>query len=358
MKKTKGGSSTLIAILGITIAITGLYDMIQHGEYTRYEWMGMCFTNMLLFIGGLTIALFFRDNIRLSVSTTMVIIGIWGITNNIWFLDLSHTYLVQWIVSILSVISCILLIYFGVSLWLETSNGTMKGIIAIGILLFMILIPIIYEMHKGTPIPVVFSNNLHQIPMTIMFIVVIFILTNKEMMLPSVTSRITQNTIAITRSLSNEAEWYISHKELAILKNNDMKHWRHLDNAGPVEYERKMVLFGMKGSELLLQRWKGDDRVHLNVRPLFSDSSLVNISIIVNCIIEEKDEKGETFKIRIYGNDGKFMDFMVKDPNDEHVGYIGSRRRNKKIKDLNKYTKALSGRADRIHEEIVDDLLR
>lgn len=356
--KRRGGTVVLITVLGVAIATTGMYDMLRHATTIEYEWMGACVTNLLLFFGGLTIVLFCRENIRMTTVTTMLLISVWGIVNSILKLDPSNTTLVMWSVSMLSLVLCVLLLYSATSIWLETSNGTMKGIIAIGILLLLIIIPMIYEIHKGTPIPIVFRDNVDQIPMAVMFIIVIVILTNKEMMLPSITSRITQNTIAITRSLSNEAEWYISPKELAIIKNNDMAHWKHIDDGSPVEYERRMVLFGMIGSELLLQRWKGDERIHLNVRPLFPDSSIANISITINHIAENVDEDGNTTRVRFYGTDGLFMDFVVKDPNVEQVGYIDSRKRNKKISDLNKYTEAVTGRIDRINDTVIDDLIK
>ena len=76
------------------------------------------------------------------------------------------------------------------------------------------------------------------------------------------------------------------------------------------------------GVELLLQKWNGDERMHLCVRTKGLGTYRIVLTMPIEQTVMNGDE-GTASKVRFYGADGMFADVVIMNPEDINKGYIG-----------------------------------
>ena len=329
MKRTE----ILTALMGLIIALTGTYFLV-----TRYfmegEWEYTDLASyIILIVGGAIVTLFCRKDIRKGIIAALLTIGISTIvdysyyflfSDDIVFVAFSNVYLIVSVV----------LIYYAISLMFHTSAGSIKGIVCLGILALFEFFPTLYLIYMGGEPLTLVEENLDMIAYGVMHITVVLILSRKDMLLETLSKRIDRNSKCVYGNACTPADAYIDRPDLSILLDGTDTGWEYFDS-GPIECERPIRLY-RTDMELRLQRWKNDDRMHISVCTAGSDSYKVILSMPVQSMVLDTDDRSTAERVRFYGYDGVLMDILVRNYEDEKKGYIETMRFNRKRKKMKK----------------------
>jgi hypothetical protein len=215
------------------------------------------------------------------------------------------------------------MIYYGMSLFIGIKSGSMKCIVCIAALILIEVIFPLLQLHRGMPFFDVLYEYSDILIYMLLHVMLVIILTRKEMKIPSFQKRIVKNSDIIFDQMVTDPDTYIMRSDLPkLLSTEDGPEWVHIEG-GPIERELAVPLQGNKpGVELLLQKWNGDERMHLCVRTKGLGTYRIVLTMPIEQTVMNGDE-GTASKVRFYGADGMFADVVIMNPEDINKGYIG-----------------------------------
>lgn len=318
MKKTE----LWITVLAVIMIITGAYFVIrcfQDGVYTWGEIAGFS----IQALGGVVLLIWFRQKLVKGVAVALMMIGLSCLLVYVHYLY-TDVETGSFVFAILYVVAGAVMIYYGASLFIGIKSGSMKCIVCLLALIVVELIFPLLQLHRGMPFFDVLDYYSDVFVYMILHIILIVILTRKEMKIPSFQKRLTKNSDVIFDQWATDSETFIMREDLPkLLSKEDGPEWVHIEG-GPIERELVVQLQGNKpGVELVLQKWSGDERVHLCVRT----KGLGTYRVVLTMPIEQTVMDGDAStapKVRFYGTDGMFADIVVKNPEDIDQGYFGT----------------------------------
>lgn len=316
MKKTE----TWITILAAIMLITGVYFVIRCLQDTIVLLEVVGFAVQAL--GGVILLKWFRSKLVKGVAVALMVVGV---SNILVYFQYLYTDVEtgSFIFAILYVVAGAVMIYYGMSLFIGIKSGSMKCIVCIAALILIEVIFPLLQLHRGMPFFDVLYEYSDILIYMLLHVMLVIILTRNEMKIPSFQKRIVKNSDIIFDQMVTDPETYIMRSDLPkLLSTEDGPEWVHIEG-GPIERELAVPLQGNKpGVELLLQKWNGDERMHLCVRTKGLGTYRIVLTMPIEQTVMNGDE-GTASKVRFYGADGMFADVVIMNPEDINKGYIG-----------------------------------
>jgi len=316
MKKTE----TWITILAAIMLITGVYFVIRCLQDTIVLLEVVGFAVQAL--GGVILLMWFRSKLVKGVAVALMVVGV---SNILVYFQYLYTDVEtgSFIFAILYVVAGAVMIYYGMSLFIGIKSGSMKCIVCIAALILIEVIFPLLQLHRGMPFFDVLYEYSDILIYMLLHVMLVIILTRKEMKIPSFQKRIVKNSDIIFDQMVTDPDTYIMRSDLPkLLSTEDGPEWVHIEG-GPIERELAVPLQGNKpGVELLLQKWNGDERMHLCVRTKGLGTYRIVLTMPIEQTVMNGDE-GTASKVRFYGADGMFADVVIMNPEDINKGYIG-----------------------------------
>lgn len=316
MKKTE----TWITILAAIMLITGVYFVIRCLQDTIVLLEVVGFAVQAL--GGVILLKWFRSKLVKGVAVALMVVGV---SNILVYFQYLYTDVEtgSFIFAILYVVAGAVMIYYGMSLFIGIKSGSMKCIVCIAALILIEIIFPLLQLHRGMPFFDVLYEYSDILIYMLLHVMLVIILTRNEMKIPSFQKRIVKNSDVIFDQMVTDPDTYIMRSDLPkLLSTEDGPEWVHIEG-GPIERELAVPLQGNKpGVELLLQKWNGDERMHLCVRTKGLGTYRIVLTMPIEQTVMNGDE-GTASKVRFYGADGMFADVVIMNPEDINKGYIG-----------------------------------
>lgn len=316
MKKAE----TWITILAAIMLITGVYFIIRCLQDTIVLLEVVGFAVQAL--GGVILLKWFRSKLVKGVAVALMVVGV---SNILVYFQYLYTDVEtgSFIFAILYVVAGAVMIYYGMSLFIGIKSGSMKCIVCIAALILIEIIFPLLQLHRGMPFFDVLYEYSDILIYMLLHVMLVIILTRNEMKIPSFQKRIVKNSDVIFDQMVTDPDTYIMRSDLPkLLSTEDGPEWVHIEG-GPIERELAVPLQGNKpGVELLLQKWNGDERMHLCVRTKGLGTYRIVLTMPIEQTVMNGDE-GNASKVRFYGADGMFADVVIMNPEDINKGYIG-----------------------------------
>ncbi len=316
MKKTE----TWITILAAIMLITGVYFVIRCLQDTIVLLEVVGFAVQAL--GGVILLKWFRSKLVKGVAVALMVVGV---SNILVYFQYLYTDVEtgSFIFAILYVVAGAVMIYYGMSLFIGIKSGSMKCIVCIAALILIEIIFPLLQLHRGMPFFDVLYEYSDILIYMLLHVILVIILTRNEMKIPSFQKRIVKDSDVIFDQMVTDPDTYIMRSDLPkLLSTEDGPEWVHIEG-GPVERELAVPLQGNRpGEELLLQKWNGDERMHLCVRTKGLGTYRIVLTMPIEQTVMNGDE-GTASKVRFYGADGMFADVVIMNPEDINKGYIG-----------------------------------
>ena len=330
MNKTK----MLTIAMAVSMIFCGVYFMflIQvNDDLPLSEVISNCF----FIIGGIVTLVFFSNNVRRAIASSLM--GL-ALANLIHYVpQLFSDSMLDYGMAFVFVLAAIVLIYYSISIVFSPTASSLKAVILLAVIAAVDLIPIILAIHKGTFFVEIFTSYSDDVVRVIMYATIMVILMTKDMKLETFQKRLRRNAEYLFSAMGTDPLTYINRYGVRAIMSDDDVGWRHLDH-GPIEMERVVPLENrIRVTELFLQRWKGDPRLHLTVRNRNSHSYVIAMSMVVEKIVLDADTIAEATRIRLYGQEGVFIEIMIRDPVEKKKGYIETIRWKKQKKRNAKY---------------------
>lgn len=316
MKKAE----TWITILAAIMLITGVYFIIRCLQDTIVLLEVVGFAVQAL--GGVILLKWFRSKLVKGVAVALMVVGV---SNILVYFQYLYTDVEtgSFIFAILYVVAGAVMIYYGMSLFIGIKSGSMKCIVCIAALILIEIIFPLLQLHRGMPFFDVLYEYSDILIYMLLHVMLVIILTRNEMKIPSFQKRIVKDSDVIFDQMVTDPDTYIMRSDLPkLLSTEDGPEWVHIEG-GPIERELAVPLQGNKpGVELLLQKWNGDERMHLCVRTKGLGTYRIVLTMPIEQTVMNGDE-GTASKVRFYGADGMFADVVIMNPEDINKGYIG-----------------------------------
>ncbi|MBO7351966.1 MAG: hypothetical protein J6U12_03510 [Candidatus Methanomethylophilaceae archaeon] len=316
MKKTE----TWITILAAIMLITGVYFIIRCLQDTIVLLEVVGFAVQAL--GGVILLKWFRSKLVKGVAVALMVVGV---SNILVYFQYLYTDVEtgSFIFAILYVVAGAVMIYYGMSLFIGIKSGSMKCIVCIAALILIEIIFPLLQLHRGMPFFDVLYEYSDILIYMLLHVMLVIILTRNEMKIPSFQKRIVKDSDVIFDQMVTDPDTYIMRSDLPkLLSTEDGPEWVHIEGS-PIERELAVPLQGNKpGVELLLQKWNGDERMHLCVRTKGLGTYRIVLAMPIEQTVMNGDE-GTASKVRFYGADGMFADVVIMNPEDINKGYIG-----------------------------------
>ena len=320
-------TEALTSLMGIIIVITGAYFLYValQPEYERYP--GELTANIILIAGGALLALFLRKDLRRSTVLAMITIALSTIAGSVYYIFYTDESM-QIILSNVFVILSVVLIYYSISLIFNTTAGNTKGLICLGVLALVQLAPIVYKLYMGAdPIELV-KDNVDRVVRGSSFLIVIFILTRKDMALENLPRRMDRNSTYLYSEEATSPNAFIDKRDFEKLIDIPKDGWK-ICKFGPVDSEYIIPLYNTSSS-LRLQKWKAGGDIQMAVCSGDGESYTVSMTIPMRSVVLDDPDRNKASKIRVYGDDGVFVDLLIRDLEDLPKGYIENYRYNKR----------------------------
>lgn len=316
MKKAE----TWITILAAIMLITGVYFIIRCLQDTIVLLEVVGFAVQAL--GGVILLKWFRSKLVKGVAVALMVVGVSNILEYFQYLY-TDVETGSFIFAILYVVAGAVMIYYGMSLFIGIKSGSMKCIVCIAALILIEIIFPLLQLHRGMPFFDVLYEYSDILIYMLLHVMLVIILTRNDMKIPSFQKRIVKNSDVIFDQMVTDPDTYIMRSDLPkLLSTEDGPEWVHIEG-GPIERELAVPLQGNKpGVELLLQKWNGDERMHLCVRTKGLGTYRIVLTMPIEQTVMNGDE-GTASKVRFYGADGMFADVVIMNPEDINKGYIG-----------------------------------
>lgn len=318
MKKMEK-SELYITLMGVILIVDALF-MIGFYIDGLPTSVGGILSVAVAILGGLAAIKYYRQKMIAGVAFCLLIIGlviILGDFQGMFATDENSNS----ILSLLYVISGFVLVYYALSLGVGLRTGSIKAIICLGVLGILELFSFLSAVRRGEQITDALWANLL---MAIEHAAFIIILTRPEMLIPSFLKRLRGNSDVLFANMVTDPEVFIERKDVDRLTDiSDGPEWVHLSN-GPIERESVIDIHGRwVATEILLQKWKDDEKLHLTVRTKSNDSYRIALSMVVEQTVLFSNDNGAVSKIRLYGQEGVFADIIVSTEDDIAKGYFG-----------------------------------
>lgn len=310
----------LTFVLGLVMILCGSHFLFVCTVTTELAMDWKFASALVIILAGLVIILLLRKDLRRSTITSLMAMGISIILcyMELLYAPRGHTDILQGDISI--VIGAVL-IYYSVSLIFHTSAGSIKALICLGLLVASEMLPIIYFLYMGNDFSEVITENRDPLVYGIMHLTILYILSRKEMLLEGVNKRLERNSKYLYEAMATPADSYLDVSDVSELYTYPGIGWVAVDGGGPV-VEEKSVTLHRSDMKILLQKIRGDERVHFSLCPDEGGSFSVPISFPIESIVLDGEDLYSSKSVRIYGNDGLFMNILIMDYDKEKKTYI------------------------------------
>ncbi len=316
--KTMKKSEVYISTIGVLLIINQLFVLAFTIAGNPIN-VGGILSIIVGILGGLVAIVYFREKKMIGVAFCLFLIGF-----TIILADIERAFSSEesdnFVASLLYVVTGVVLVYHSASMAIGLKTGSAKSIVCLAVISILELYLFLAVVRRGDDLTSLDWTNLI---MAIEHGAFIFILTRPEMMITSFLRRLRTNSDVLYDSMVSDPEVYVDRNDVSRLTDiGDGPEWTHLDN-GPIERETTIGLHSRwTATEMLLQKWKDDERLHLTVRNKGTDSYNIIMSMVVEQTILFKNDEGKVTKIRFYGQEGMFADVKVVAEDEITKGYI------------------------------------
>ncbi len=315
-------SEMLTMLVGLVITLGGLFFLVTKLLDTAGSISGEVPSGLIMVVGGILVITRFRKNLKNATIVTLLILAVSTIIGNVYYLTMAPERM-DAILTTVNLVASVILIYVAFSLFFNTTAGSIKGILVLGIMVILEMFPTLYGIYMGAGFIEQIVEDRDSLAYGIIHLVVLVILTRDDMMIETLQKRLSRNATYLYDAMCTPAECYIDVRDLDAVLDGSQDGWVHYES-GPIESE-KTVRLQKADICLHLQKWRGDQKQHIAIAAADSDSYSIPLSFTVESMVLDK-ERPDTSKIRFYGETGVFVDILVKDIEDERKGYVGTIR--------------------------------
>lgn len=309
----------LTTIMGLVMVFNGLYFTAMCIATTDFELTGDLASALTVLLAGLCIVLFLRNDLKNGVVASLMALGISMVCRYAYLL-VKPSENIELITGDAHLIISVILIYYAASLIFHTSAGSTKALVCLGLLAATELVPTVYYVYMGNDFMDVVSDHRNQLIYCAMHIVILIILSRKEMLLESPTTRLERNSVYLYDEMCTPPNSYIDVNDVDNLRLYPEDCWTS-PSYGPVLQERRVTLHGTD-MEILLQRRSDDERVHISLSPKEDGSYTIPLSFPIEKIVLDGEDPHTSRMVRVYGTDGLFIDILINDYDKERKAYI------------------------------------
>ena len=331
----------LTILAGAVITASGIYFVCTGTSFMGRNGSEDLFSSIILIVGGIISALF-RKDVKNASASILFTIGVSTAIGSIHLVEnTSNT--VDLILGDVYLILSMVITYYGLTMAFNTTSGNSKGVVCVGILAAMEIFPTLYRWYMGDDVMMLVETDVDKLAYGVFHMAVVLIFSRKEMRLDSIDKRLLNNSTYLFNDKGTDPDCYIDRPDMIAMLNDPEEGWVRCD-VGPISEERTVPL---QNTELCLrlQRWAGDERIHLAVAEKDSDAYTVPLSFAVESVVLDTGDCETAGKIRFYGNAGVFVEITVRNKADEKKGYV----------DTLKYRFGKAGGADMLEDDPAQD---
>jgi len=319
-------TQALSSFMGLVIAFTGAYFLYQLLFTPGYEsYPGEMTSDLILIVGGVFLIAAVRKDLRKSTTWALMTIGLSTIAGSVYYVFYTTDIMNVALANVYLILS-VILVYYSISLIFNTSAGSTKGLICLGILAAVQIVPILYRLYMGDDIVEQIKDSFDRIVRGVAYLVVIFILTRKTMALETLPRRMNRNSNYLYDVTCTPSDAYVDIKDYQKLVDLPEEGWTPC-KSGPIESEMVIPLYNTALS-IRLQKMRSNEDVYAAFCSGDAESYRVALSIPMRSVKLDEPDESNRGKLRIYGDDGVFVDLMILDYGDQPKGYIGTYRYN------------------------------
>lgn len=300
--------TSVVLILGSALVLAEAYYLLLEAFSFSFESESILYliSYSILLLLGLWLILHRDMNVHLCIFLCGTALGFSTILQNLLFLD--YAYDIDVILAFLTLLLGIAEIGFSVAYLFEYRRYVVKICVAAGVQMLMIIIPFFIDWYNRITWAEMFLEYSSILPIMFVNAVFIWILTRRGIWVPFPTKRIEYNLEALEPVLHSDKNMYITPDSLNMLL--DKSSWAVFD-VGPVEKELRLnLLGGDNGVRVLFQQMRGDPILHGRIIPYNRGQFMQghHFDVVQMIVSPERDN------LRIYGNDGVFINILVREP--------------------------------------------
>ncbi len=302
----------VVLILGSALVLSDAYyivlETIQSTVLLESALVVTSYT--LLLLVGLWLVLHREMSIHKCIYLCGMALGIASILQNLMSVGAENDE-ADVLLGFLSILLGIAEMAFSIAYLFGYRRYVVKICAAVLVQIGMILLPIFVAWYVATTWEEIAIDYSMCFPLLFVNVVFAWILTRKGIWFPFPTKRIENNLIALEPILHSDKDRYLTPSSLELLLDCDR--WT-VCSGGPVEKEVMVELLGDEhGVRVLIQKLVGDPVPHGRVIP-FSQGQFMqahHFDVVQMVVSEARDN------LRIYGNDGVFINIQVREPPEE-----------------------------------------
>lgn len=178
------------------------------------------------------------------------------------------------------------------------------------VVIYILLISVILR-YAEDPF-VVLLDNISYVFHLILYLVLLAALDSYDVFLNSNMGRVDNSVRELNGGVGATERTVLSVQEAKTIYNGfgSMAGWTKVDDETPVEYQYTAVIsMGDSNSEMVLQKWKGSNKIHFTISHSFEGSVLFATRFsATHCIIESRADFN---CLRFIDSEGKFIRFHI-----------------------------------------------
>lgn len=180
-------------------------------------------------------------------------------------------------------------------------------------ILFYVLI-ISFTMHYSEDPWGAFFDNLSYFIQMILYLILLAALDTTDVLLNSNVGRVNDSLRELNGGVGVTEKSVLSVDEAKVIYNGfgSMEGWTKVDDGSPVEYQYQVTIsMGDSNSEILLQKWRGSEKIHFTISNSFSGAVLYATRFsATHCVLDLGDEE-TSHSLRFISAEGKYIRLRV-----------------------------------------------
>lgn len=287
-------------------------------EYTTLTWL-LALSYIVMLVGGAVIILDRNRNLLRAVGIYALALGFYRFIFSFPSIEPGNPY------GMVSIVVCALainLMISGRSYLKGVSRGRRLAMISTFLLLMVCVTLFITLMHAGLGLVDCMKLMPGAFVMSIMYAFFIGILDSEELRSSDILA-IHNDTLDKIRCIQyTDPRTSIPRETALVLAKvfEDRSDWHPVDDGGPAECEYRFVIENKdKGSEVLMQKWKGSESIYFTISDYLDGTILQAYRFEADSVCTDGDPSICSW-VRIFGKKGVCMQLAVDDPEYEGVG--------------------------------------
>lgn len=190
-----------------------------------------------------------------------------------------------------------------------------RSVMASSVIIAMFyVLSISYNLHNSPDPLFTVLDNMSYIVQFVLYLVLLATLDTYDVFINSNEGRVDNSIRELNGRTGATERTVLSEEEARVIYNGfgNMDGWTRVDDGTPVEYQYSVIIsMGDSNSEMLLQKWRGSEKIHFTIANSFTGSVIYASRFsAVRCFFES-DIDDDIHCIRFVNEEGEFIRFRI-----------------------------------------------